>query len=221
MRQSRASPASKARRARFCVKPFRPRHHRLPRGPSREAVVSVCLMHPTKGFCLMTGSTVRMPSNLSLTDCKARVTSRAQGAIGVCSSHPQASRHYHQRQRRPYGPHQQWRRGPKPNCRPRPQAPLPHRIAVRGLPSRRRLGLALRLRLCLALPCRQRHGQTERYCPASAIAVSSRRSVIVGDLSFAAWVCLGSDTATSRCQGSALPLTVKPVATHFERAGGS
>jgi len=125
MRQSRASPASKARRARFCVKPFRPRHHRLPRGPSREAVVSVCLMHPTKGFCLMTGSTVRMPSNLSLTDCKARVTSRAQGAIGVCSSHPQASRHYHQRQRRPYGPHQQWRRGPKPNRRPRPQ-PLCH-----------------------------------------------------------------------------------------------
>ena len=136
--------ASKARRARFCVKPFRPRHHRLPRGPSREAVVSVCLMHPTKGFRPMTGSTVRMPSNLSLTDCKARVTSRAQGAIGVCSSHPQASRHYHQRQRRPYGPHQQWRRGPKPNRRPRPQ-PLCHRIAVRGLPSRRRLGLALRL----------------------------------------------------------------------------
>jgi len=57
--------ASKARRARFCVKPFRPRHHRLPRGPSREAVVSVCLMHPTKGFRPMTGSTVRMPSNLS------------------------------------------------------------------------------------------------------------------------------------------------------------
>ena len=220
MRQSRASPASKARRARFCVKPFRPRHHRLPRGPSREAVVSVCLMHPTKGFRPMTGSTVRMPSNLSLTDCKARVTSRAQGAIGVCSSHPQASRHYHQRQRRPYGPHQQWRRGPKPNRRPRPQ-PLCHTGSRCG-GSRRGVGwVSLCVFLCLALPCRQRHGQTERYCPASAIAVSSRRSVIVGDLSFAAWVCLGSDTATSRCQGSALPLTVKPVATHFERAGGS
>jgi len=168
----------------------------------------------------MTGSTVRMPSNLSLTDCKARVTSRAQGAIGVCSSHPQASRHYHQRQRRPYGPHQQWRRGPKPNRRPRPQ-PLCHTGSRCG-GSRRGVGwVSLCVFLCLALPCRQRHGQTERYCPASAIAVSSRRSVIVGDLSFAAWVCLGSDTATSRCQGSALPLTVKPVATHFERAGGS
>jgi len=170
MRQRRASPASKARRARFCVKPFRPRHHRLPRGPSREAVVLVCLMHPTKGFRLMTGSTVSMPSNLSLTDCKARVTTPGPGCDRSMQFPPASVA--------PLPPAAAAAVWAPPAMAPRTKAksptstpaPLPHRIAVRGLPSRRRLGLALRFRLCLALPCRQRHGQTERYCPASSIA---------------------------------------------------